>query len=94
MLNEMLRQEIKRSQNIIGSIASKISIFESAADHFIESVKGSWEFMVEQDEEFHETPTMSAEPGGLALSIDELTNPHSPLVIIKEIPPFLVTRGR
>lgn len=47
--NEMLRQEIEHGQNIIESMATKISNYESTASKVIESLKGSWGG-TEQDE--------------------------------------------
>jgi hypothetical protein len=103
--NEMLRQEIEHYQNIIESMATKISKYESAASNVIESLKESWGGS-EQDEAIRLPQAMSGpgspasytlvdEPSPFPQPKTEPGRPNSPsLVIIHELPQFRPQKRR
>jgi hypothetical protein len=103
--NEMLRQEIEHCQNIIESMATKISKYESAASNVIESLKESWGGS-EQDEAIRLPQAMSGpgspssytlvdEPSPFPQPKTEPGSPDSPsLVIIHELPQFRPQKRR
>jgi hypothetical protein len=99
--NEMLRQEIEHSQNIIESMATKLCKYESAANNAIESLKDSWRGT--EHDEAPEPTRSSSELGSPSYTlVDESSTSHHLKIepemadpyFIYESPPFPITREK